>query len=341
MITEEDLINEKLSYTPDTKAGFTRKKKGKKFEYFDSKGKKITEPNVIERIDGLAIPPAWHEVWISPYKNGHLQAVGYDDKNRKQYIYHPDWVKLSQENKFAKMVDFALSLPKIRQKIAYEIKQKELDRERIIATIIWLLEHTFIRVGNEEYSKENNSFGLTTLRNRHAKVRGDNITFNFVGKSGVQASIEFSNPTIAKTIKECIELPGYELFQYIDDTGARQVVDSRDVNDYLREITQDEFTAKDFRTWGATNLSARNLYRLGDAEDEELIKKNINQTVEEVAHHLNNTVKVCRTYYIHPKVVESYTSKSLIPHFDKFAKDKKEREGLSWNEYALVNLLKS
>ncbi|HVT00613.1 MAG TPA: DNA topoisomerase IB [Patescibacteria group bacterium] len=341
MITEEDLINERLSYTPDTKPGFSRKKKGTKFEYFDTKGKKINDSNVVARIDSLVIPPAWNEVWISPYKSGHLQARGFDDKNRKQYIYHPEWVKLSQENKFAKMVDFALSLPKLRQKIAYEIKQKELDRERIIATIIWLLEHTFIRVGNEEYSKENNSFGLTTLRNRHAKVRGDNIHFDFVGKSGVKASIEFSNPTIAKTIKECIELPGYELFQYIDDEGNRQVVDSRDVNEYLREITQDEFTAKDFRTWGATNLSARNLYRLGDADDEELIKKNITETIKEVAHHLNNTVSVCRTYYIHPRVVDSYSKRSLIPVFDKYAKDKKERSGLSWNEYALVNLLKS
>src|SRR3989344_6639915 len=154
MITEEDLAKERLSYTPDTKPGFTRKKNGKKFDYFDTKGKKIREPNIIERINSLAIPPAWKEVWISPFKNGHLQAVGYDDKNRKQYIYHPDWIRISQENKFSKMIDFGLSLPKIRNRVRYDMEGKKLDKRKVLATIVWLLEHTFVRIGNEEYSKE-------------------------------------------------------------------------------------------------------------------------------------------------------------------------------------------
>lgn len=338
-IIMKELKRESLRYVSDTTPGFFRQKIGKKFNYYDTDGKKITDKNTKARIEGLVIPPAWRKVWISPTKNGHLQATGADDRNRKQYIYHPDWTKITQENKFSKMVDFGLSLPRIRQKIDYELHQKDLDKERILATVVWLLERTFIRIGNEEYFKENNSFGLTTLRNRHAKVRGDDITFKFRGKSGVENLIEVSNPTVAKTIKKCIELPGYELFQFIDDSGERHVVDSTDVNEFLHDITQEEFTAKDFRTWGATNLSASNLYKLGKADDEKAVKQNINQTVKEVAHHLNNTVAVCRSYYIHPTVIKTYTKDTLVPHFENHSKDKNSKKGLLWNEYALVKLL--
>lgn len=342
----KDLKREDLVYTSDDKPGYFRQKAmpagrqvGKKFNYYDTDGKRITEKNVIARINKLAIPPAWRDVWISPRTSGHLQATGIDDRKRKQYIYHPDWVKISQENKFEKMIDFAASLPKIRDRISYSLREKDLDKSKILATVIWLLDKTFVRVGNEEYSRENKSFGLTTLRNRHAKVRGDEITFKFRGKSGVENIIEVSNPTVAKTIKRCIELPGFELFQFIDDEGNRHVIDSADVNEFLKDLTRDNFTAKDFRTWGATNLSAKHLHEAGNADDEKSVKENIITTVKHVATHLNNTVSVCRSYYIHPTVLTTYAKKVLVPHFDGYSKDGTKKEGLSWREYALVKLL--
>ncbi len=338
---KKEIKKEGLRYITDSKPGLMRQKNDENFTYYDIEGSKIKDKAVTSRIEALAIPPAWKNVWICASENGYLQATGIDDRKRKQYIYHPDWIKATQSNKFEKLVDFGLSLPLIRGKIDYELHQKNLDKERILATVVWLLEKTFIRIGNEEYAKDNDSFGLTTLRNRHAKVRGDEITFKFIGKSGVENIIEISNPTIAKTIKKCIELPGYELFQFIDDSGDRHVIDSADVNAFLKDLTKNEFTAKDFRTWGATNLSARSLYRLGKADDEKTIKENIKNTVKEVASALNNTVSVCRSYYIHPKVIKSYTKKSLVPHFEKFDKSKKALKGLTWNETALIDLLKN
>ena len=238
------------------------------------------------------------------------------------------------------MVDFGLSLPKIRKTIESFIHTKDLDKRKILATVVWLLEKTFIRIGNEEYSKENNSYGLTTLHRYHTKVRGNEITFKFRGKSGVENIIEVTNPTVAKTIRQCIELPGYELFQFIDEDGVKQVIDSGDVNEFLQGITSDDFSAKDFRTWGATSLSARNLYELGDAKDKDMTHKNILKTIKEVAENLNNTVSVCRSYYIHPTVIKTYSKKILVPHFESFARNKTKRHGLSWDEYALVDLLR-
>lgn len=338
---QTEIKKEGLRFITDGKPGFMRQKIGKGFVYYDIEGKRIRDKTVIKRIEKLGIPPAWKNVWICASENGYLQAIGWDERKRKQYIYHPDWIKISQENKFGRLVDFGLSLPTIRSKIDYELHQKDLDKERILATVVWLLERTFIRIGNEEYSRENESFGLTTLRNRHAKVRGDEVTFHFRGKSGVENIIEVSNPTVAKTIKKCIELPGYELFQFIDDEGNRHVIDSADVNEFLKEVTKDDFSAKDFRTWGATNLSARHLYKLGHAEDKKTIRENIVSTIKEVAHHLNNTVSVCRNYYIHPQVLKAYVKKTLVPHFASFEKTKRSLKGLSWNETALINLLQN
>lgn len=335
----KDLKREDLRYTTDSKPGFFRQKIGKGFQYYDLDGDKIKDKKILERIDSLAIPPAWKEVWVCAQNNGHLQATGIDDRRRKQYIYHPDWLKISQENKFSKMIDFGLNLPNVREKINYDIHQKGLDKKKILATIVWLLERTFVRIGNEEYTRDNKSFGLTTLRNRHAKVKGDAITFKFRGKSGVENIIEVSNPTVAKTIKQCIELPGYELFQFIDEDNNRHVIDSSDVNAFLKDVTGSDFTAKDFRTWGATNLSAGKLYKFGITDDEKIKIKNIKDTVKEVAKHLNNTVAVCRSYYIHPTVINTYTKEFLVPHFNGYAKTKSKRKGLSWDEYALVKLL--
>lgn len=334
------LKKESLRYASDNTQGYFRQKLRGNFKYYDTKGKKITDEKVIARINSLAIPPAWKKVWISPAANGHIQATGIDDKKRKQYIYHEDWKKISQENKFSKIIDFGLSLPKIRSSVKYNLSQKDLSRKKIISTIVWLLENTLIRIGNEEYSKENDSFGLTTLRNRHVKIKGGEAIFNFIGKSGIENTLSIKNPTVLKTIKKCAELPGYGLFQYIDDKGNKRVVDSEDVNLFLKDVTGDDFSAKDFRTWGASNLSSNIFYKLGNATDTKALKKNVTDTVKKVAEHLNNTVSICKNYYIHPTVIRTYESEILVPHFGKHFGKKSNISGLSWNESALVKLLK-
>lgn len=338
-VLQKKLKRESLTYCSDSKPGFFRQKDNKKFKYYDAEGKRLTDNKELARIDSLGIPPAWKNVWVCPQGNGHLQATGVDDKRRKQYIYHPDWIKISQENKFSKMIDFGLKLPKIRGKVKYDLASPKLDKRKVLATVIWLLEHTFIRIGNEEYSKENQSFGLTTLRNRHVNVRGSEASFQFQGKSGVFHTLEITNPTIVKTIKRCIELPGYELFQFIDEKGDRHVIDSADVNAFLKEVTNDDFSAKDFRTWGATNLSANNLYKEGHGKNKTHAKKIVSQTIKNVAHHLNNTVKVCRSYYIHPVVLETYHKKILVPHFAYYDQRRINKNGLDWDELALIRLL--
>lgn len=336
---QEKLTEEGLRYYTDASPGFFRQKFGKEFEYYDLEGKKIRDKAVLERIKALGIPPAWKKVWISPKKNSHLQATGIDDRGRKQYIYHPDWVRACQEDKFSKLVDFGLSLPKIRSRIRYDMGQKGLDKQKLLATIIWLLEHTFIRVGNDEYAKQNNSFGLTTLRNKHVSVRGSDIVFRFRGKSGINHLLEISHPGVAKTIKKCIELPGFELFQYIDEEGNRHVVDSADVNSFLKDVTSDDFSAKDFRTWGATHLSAKDFHTKGMFTTDKEFKRQVLENAKTVSSHLGNTVSVCRSYYIHPSVVSSHKEKILIPHFDLYKKRNLKKAGLTWDEYALITLL--
>ena len=335
----KELKKQDLCYCSDSAPGFFRQGSGKSFKYYGIDGKTITDKKILKRILSLAIPPAWENVWVCPKENGHLQATGVDERKRKQYIYHPDWISLSSQNKFSKMVDFGISLPKIRQKVNHDLQIKKMEKRKILATVIWLLEHTFIRVGNEEYQQANNSFGLTTLRNKHASVSGDKIVFRFRGKSGVNHIIEISHPAVAKTIKRCTELPGYELFQFIDDGGDRHVIDSADVNDFLKEVTRDDFSAKDFRTWGATTISANNFYTLGFPDNKTSLKKNITETVKKVAKHLNNTASICRNYYIHPSVFQTYQENILVPHFGGYAKSNVKRPGLSWNEYALIKLL--
>lgn len=336
---QEKVKDEGLRYITDSSPGWFRQKVRSSFYYYNTKGERIKDPLKISRIESLVIPPAWDKVWISPKKNGHIQATGIDEKGRKQYIYHPDWIKISQENKFSKMIDFGDALPALRNRIRYDMKLAGMDKRKILATIVWLLEHTFIRIGNEEYSKENNSFGLTTLRNRHVRVKGSNVKFSFRGKSGVEHNLEITHPTIAKTIKKSIELPGFELFQYIDDEGERHVVDSKDVNDFLKEVTNEDFTAKDFRTWGGTNIASLHLYHTGEFENKTHLKKILAETCKNVSEHLGNTVAVCRSYYIHPAVFNSYSKKILIPHFSSHDGKKSRKKGLTWEEYALVKLL--
>lgn len=333
----EKIEDADLRYIAESSRGYSRKKVGEHFQYFNTEDKRISDDKVIERINKLRIPPAWKTVWISPSSNTHLQATGLDDKGRKQYIYHQKWIELSQQTKFDKLIDFALSLPKIRSRLSHDLAGNLLDRKRVIATVIWLLQKTFIRVGNEEYAKENDSFGLTTLRNRHVKVKGSEVKFNFKGKSGVEHLVSVSNPKVAKIIKQCIELPGFELFQYVDENGNRHVVDSADVNSYLSDTTKEKITAKEFRTWGGTTLGATTLYKLGDFSDDKGLKKNVVEAVKSVSKHLRNTVAVCRSYYIHPIIFKSYEDKRLIPHFNYGVTD--GNSGLHKDEYQVLTLL--
>jgi DNA topoisomerase-1 len=339
-VLAKELKKAELRYVSHESPGFTRLRRGEKFTYYDKEGTRITDKEVIERIESLGIPPAWSNVWVCPYPTGYLQAVGYDEKKRKQYIYHPDWVALSQENKFNKLEFFGEALPRIRSKISRDIAREELEREKIIATVIWLLEHTFIRIGNTEYAEENNSYGLTTLRNRHVTVRGKQVTFDFRGKSGVEQSIQISHPRIVKVIKECIELPGYEIFKYVDDDGQKYAVDSADVNEYLKLITEKDITAKDFRTWGGTVLCATHLHTLGGFETETQGKRNVSESVKKVASHLHNTPTVSRNYYIHPVVIETYHKNLLIPHFEHIYKTyDREKAKLPREEFATLTLI--
>jgi len=330
-----------VRYLSDSSFSWVRKKQGKGFCFLDEKGKSFPEIE-LERIKKLAIPPAWAEVKICPHERGHIQAVGFDDKGRKQYIYHPAWIEYNQQHKFEKMIRFGEVLPILRGVSAGHMRQHKLTRERILATIVWLLEHTFIRIGNKAYQKENQSYGLTTLRGKHTSVEGNKVEFSFKGKSGVYHELGITHPRIAQTIKECIELPGYELFQYLDDEGQRQTVDSRDVNEYMQEITGESLSAKDFRTWGGTTLAGEILSKLGHRKSGKEMEEVLAQTVEEVAGHLGNTTSVCRKYYIHPQVFEIYKKGNLIPHFKKSrANHKRNSNQLLEHEYAVWTLLKN
>lgn len=336
----EDLAEEaNLRYVTDAMPGFIRVPKGKGFSYYDLKGDRITDERVIERIEALRIPPAWENVWISPVVSGHIQAIGKDEKGRKQYIYHQKWIELSNQNKFNKMLYFSEALPNIRAKIEEDMNISSLSQERILATIVWLLDHTYIRIGNEEYAKDNQHYGLTTLRNKHVDVDGSTVTFAFVGKSGKKHAVGITHPRVARTIRRLEEIPGYELFQYIDENGDNRPVDSQDVNDYIKQITQEPITAKDFRTWGGTVLSASILHEMGEYQTKTELKKNVRDAVCQVAKHLGNTPTVCRGYYIHPVIPQTYEKKILVPHFEKVQSTQKKKKGLSRAEFATVTLL--
>ena len=326
-----------LKYINDTILGITGRRVKSGFTYYDPNGVKISNENIILRINNLAIPPAWENVWICPYTNGHIQVTGVDDKKRKQYIYHEAWLEMQKQNKFDKVTFFGKSLPKIRGRIRRDLNSRGLGKHKVVATVVWLLEHTFIRVGNDEYAKENNSFGLTTLRNKHVKVRGSTVHFEFTGKSGVHHLVDITHPKIKKVIKRCIELPGYELFQCVDDETGKHAIDSSDVNEYLQDTTGEDISAKDFRTWGGTFLSAITLNKMGYPKDKVKMQENVTTAVKEVAKHLRNTPSVCKSYYIHPTVLKTYEDKKLIAHFENLRG--KPRRDLTRDELALIKLL--
>jgi DNA topoisomerase-1 len=294
-----------LHYASDDRPGYTRKARDGDFEYLDTQSKRIRDEQRLLRIKRLAIPPAWTDVWICPSPTGHIQATGRDARGRKQYRYHERWRELRDENKFERLADFAKALPKIRRRVAKDLKLPGVPREKVVATIVQLLERTFIRIGNEEYARENKSFGLTTIRGRHVTVRGDRLRFRFRGKSGRQHEVDVTDRRIAKIVSKCQDLPGQNLFQYVNNGEVREVT-SQDVNDYLGEISGQNFTAKDFRTWAGTLLAAIALNLQEKFESQKQAKTNIKTAICAVAELLGNTPAICRKCYVHPAIVEAY-----------------------------------
>jgi DNA topoisomerase I len=301
-----------LIYVSDASPGISRRQKGKGFVYFDEHGEIIRDTDTLLRIRSLVIPPAWENVWVCPSPRGHIQAVGRDARGRKQYRYHDKFRAVRDEAKYGRMLAFVRALPKIRRRAKADLKKRGMPKEKVLGAIVRLLETTLIRVGNEEYAHDNNSYGLTTIHNNHAKVRGSTIHFHFRGKSGVEHEIDLENPRLAKVIRKCQDLPGEELFAYIDDDGAAHDIKSDDVNGYLQEITGQDFTAKDFRTWAGTVLAARALQEFEQVDSQARRKKNVVRAVEAVAERLGNTKAVCRKCYIHPQIIESYLDGSLV-----------------------------
>jgi DNA topoisomerase-1 len=301
-----------LQYVGDNRPGYTRRASNGEFEYLDTEGNKIRDEQRLLRIKRLVIPPAWTEVWICPSPNGHIQATGRDARRRKQYRYHERWRESRDENKFDRLTQFAKALPNIRRRVAQDLRLADLPRRKVLATIVRLLERTFIRIGNEEYARVNKSFGLTTLKNRHVSVKGAQVRFRFRGKSGRQHEVDLTDRRMAKVIAKCQDLPGQDLFQYLDEDGKVQNVTSQDVNDYLRETAGADFTAKDFRTWGGTVLAAIALSRQEEFQTKKEAKSNIKTAICAVADLLGNTPAVCRKCYVHPDIVEAYLKRTRI-----------------------------
>jgi DNA topoisomerase-1 len=301
-----------LRYVSDDQPGFSRRRKGEEFEYLDQKGKRIRDEQRLLRISRLGIPPAWSDVWICPSPNGHIQAIGRDARRRKQYRYHERWREIRNENKYDRLINFGRALPKIRRRLEKDLALTGLPLEKVLATIVQLLEWSLIRVGNEEYARENKSFGLTTMQDRHVDVKGSKLRFRFRGKSGRQHEVDVTDRRVAKIVLKLQDLPGQDLFQYVDDEGDPHNITSQDVNEYLREITGEDFTAKDFRTWAGTVLAAIALSAAGEFETKRQAKANIKNAIEAVAKILGNTPAICRQCYIHPIVLETYLKGNSI-----------------------------
>lgn len=330
-----------LRYVSDDQPGIRRKKAGRGFAYVGVDGRPIRDARELARIRSLVIPPAWTDVWICPIASGHIQATARDAKGRKQYRYHPRWREVRDEVKYERMLAFAAALPRIRRHVEAELSTPGLSRNKVLATVVRLLEVTLIRVGNEEYAKKNDSFGLTTMRDEHVDVRGSTIRFRFRGKSGKEHEVDVRDARLARIVARCQAIPGEELFQYIDDDGSAHTIESSDVNDYLRAIAGEEFTAKDFRTWAGTLLAARALKEFAAFDSNTEAKRNVVSAIRHVAARLGNTPSVCRKCYVHPAVVDAYMDGLLV----ETVKARAERElaetldELSPEEAAVLALL--
>lgn len=329
-----------LRYVHDDKPGYERRGTSlKNFTYADMHGNPIKDAPTLQRIRSLGIPPAWKRVWICMHAGGHIQATGIDARGRKQYRYHPDWRSARDENKFHRTIAFGKALPAIRKQTAAHLRLKGLPREKVLALIVQLLEKTLIRVGNEEYARDNGSVGMTTMRDRHVQVRGSTLRFEFRGKSRIDHAIDLRDARLARIVKACRDLPGYELFQYVSPTGRRQVIDSADVNAYLREIAGENFTAKDFRTWAGTVMAARELAETVGFKSQTEAKRNVGKAIERVARRLGNTKAICRKSYVHPAILDAYMNGVTIQPSPPPAAKAEHHYALSPDELAVVDLL--
>jgi DNA topoisomerase-1 len=328
-----DALPRDLRYVDDTQPGITRRKLRGKFCYFDPTGQRIVDPQEIQRINALAVPPAYTDVWICSDPRGHLQATGRDARGRKQYRYHPRWREVRDSDKYSRLRDFGLALPKLRKQLETLLEAPGLSRDKVMATVITLLDATLIRVGNTQYARDNRSYGLTTLRNRHVEVNGSAIQFQFRGKSGVEHQITVKDRRLARIIKRCQDIPGQNLFQYLDENGERHTITSADVNAYLQTLTGADFTAKDYRTWAGSALALAVLREL-EWQPESQAKQHVVAMVKDVARQLGNTPAVCRKCYIHPAVLEGF----LLGALAQLPKPR-VRKGLRAEEVALAMLL--
>lgn len=329
-----------LVYVSDKDAGITRKKKGSGFAYYDGDDL-VTDEKTLERIRKLAIPPAWTGVWICKKANGHIQATGYDAKERKQYRYHPAWELLRNETKFHHLYEFGKVLPSIRLKVEEDLSKKELSEEKVLATVVSLMERTFIRVGNDDYEKLYGSYGLTTLKDKHVKVNGSTVHFSFKGKKGIYHDITLRNRKLARLVQMCKDIPGKELFQYIGPDGEHRSIDSGMVNRYIKEAGGGDFTAKDFRTWAGTLHILQTFCSMDDPESDSDRKKNILAALDEVSHKLGNTRSVCKKYYVHPGIIRLYEERSLNKYLQELDAIEKEDNlsGLTSEERVLMKIL--
>jgi DNA topoisomerase I len=330
-----------LRYTTDASPGIRRIRRGRAFTYVDAEGRRVRAAAELARIRSLVIPPAWSDVWICPDPRGHLQATGRDARGRKQYRYHPKWRVVRDETKYDRVIGFAKALPVIRRTTSGHLRRQGLPREKVLATVVQLLEKTLIRVGNDEYARSNRSYGLTTMRDGHVEVKGHRVRFSFRGKSGIEHEIDLNDRRLARIVRQCRDLPGYELFQYIDENGQRQTVGSEEVNAYLKDITGQDLTSKDFRTWAGTVLAAQLLREFEAFTSNAEAKRNILAAVEMVARRLGNTKAVCRKCYIHPAVFDAYMDGSMLETIAQRArKVSRAVDRLTAGEAAVLRLLK-
>ncbi|MGZ5273756.1 MAG: DNA topoisomerase IB, partial [Kaistella sp.] len=332
-----------LVYTSDREAdGIVRRKSGKKFVYFNG-DEKVKDQEEIQRINKLAIPPAWENVWICGLQNGHLQATGIDAKQRKQYRYHPVWNALRNHTKFYRMLQFGYALPQIRLHLEQDLSLKNLEKRKVLAVVVSLMERTNIRIGNNVYEKLYGSFGLTTLKDKHVNIKGQKINFSFKGKKGIYHDIDLKNAKLAKAVQNCKDIPGKELFQYYDEEGRRHAIDSGMVNEYIKEISGDDFTAKDFRTWSGTVNALIAFKEIGEAESDSAYKAKVKEALEMVAAHLGNTATVCRKYYVHPLVINLYENSSIKKYLDELDEIEIDdgKAGLTREETIVMKILEN
>src|SRR5881296_2541846 len=332
-----------LNYVTDGVRGIRRKRVGGGWAYYAPSGSRITDSQIRKRLNSLAIPPAWTDVWICPDPDGHIQATARDARGRKQYRYHPQYREARDRSKFRRMLEFSEVLPRLRERIERDLRSVDLGRTQVLATVVMLLDKTLIRVGNDEYVRENQSYGLTTLRDRHVEIKGAKLLFSFRGKSGVDHTVSITDRRLARIVQQCQDLPGQELFKYIDTSGKRQTISSDDVNAYLREITGRDITAKDFRTWAGTMLAARELFLLGPAKSKREAERNMIRAIDAVAKRLGNTRAVCRKYYVHPGLVRAYLQGLTAPLASALPPQRARREhptaALRRDEIAVLQFL--